>query len=196
MSSIDYYDQNAEAFLKRTIDADMSLAYTKFLAALPKLAHILDAGCGVGRDAKYFQDQGYTITAFDGSIEMTKYASALLGKPALHLRFEDIQFLEVFDGIWSAAALLHVPHETLRSVFTKFHNALKPNGILFATFKYGDTVREVAGRTFYDMNENTILPYLTQLFEITEYWQSPDVISKVAPSPSKTWFNMLCRKIC
>lgn len=28
--------------------------------------HILDVGCGSGRDAKYFIDKGYQVTAFDG----------------------------------------------------------------------------------------------------------------------------------
>ncbi|WP_371920416.1 methyltransferase domain-containing protein [Rickettsia sp. TH2014] len=31
---------------------------------------MLDAGCGVGRDTKYFLGLGYQVTAFDGSSEM------------------------------------------------------------------------------------------------------------------------------
>lgn len=38
-------------------------------------------GCGSGRDAKYFIDKGYQVTAFDGSEEMSKRASRYLGMP-------------------------------------------------------------------------------------------------------------------
>ncbi|WP_227780038.1 methyltransferase domain-containing protein [Rickettsia sp. Tenjiku01] len=33
---------------------------------------MLDVGCGVGRDTKYFLSQRYQVTAFDGSTEMVK----------------------------------------------------------------------------------------------------------------------------
>jgi hypothetical protein len=57
MTTITYYDINAQFFYDRTIGTDMSLMYREFLKFLPDNAHILDAGCGVGRDAKFFSMQ-------------------------------------------------------------------------------------------------------------------------------------------
>ena len=36
-------------------------------------AHILDFGCGSGRDTKYFLEQGFQVTAIDGSAELCKF---------------------------------------------------------------------------------------------------------------------------
>jgi len=52
--TINYYDVNAKEFYERTINSDMLELQQKFLSNLPAKAHILDAGCGVGRDTKYF----------------------------------------------------------------------------------------------------------------------------------------------
>jgi len=192
--SIEYYNQKADAFFDRTINIDMSLAYGKFLSHLSKNAKILDAGCGVGRDAKYFKDLGYDITAFDGSIEMTRLSSNLLGQPTLHLKFQDIAFVQEFDAIWACASLLHVPYDELGTVIKRLYQAVKPQGVFYASFKYGDCQRTVEERTFYDMNEKIIQPYLGNLFSIIEFWQTPDMVSKIAPSPANAWLNVLCRK--
>nr|WP_233417568.1 class I SAM-dependent methyltransferase [Rickettsia conorii] len=50
----------------------MSDNYKAFTSYLPEQAHIVDAGCGVGCDTKYFLSQRYQVTAFDGSTEMVK----------------------------------------------------------------------------------------------------------------------------
>jgi len=65
----EFYDANAEAFISITRDVDMSDMQQRFLAALPvndgKLARILDAGSGSGRDALSFRLLGYAVEAFD-----------------------------------------------------------------------------------------------------------------------------------
>jgi 2-polyprenyl-3-methyl-5-hydroxy-6-metoxy-1,4-benzoquinol methylase len=111
MSSIKYYDKNVNAFYERTIHADVFNLYQKFLPHINKRAKILDAGCGIGRDAKYFHNLGYDITAFDGSIEMVKKASIELRKEVFHFTFQDLNFIDEFDAIWANESLLHVPNE-------------------------------------------------------------------------------------
>jgi SAM-dependent methyltransferase len=195
MNSIDYYDKNAEEFFKRTIHADMQESYEKFLEKLPKEARILDAGCGVGRDSKFFQKLGYDLVAFDGSIEMVNSASHLLQTKVLHLRFDEIEFSDEFDAIWASASLLHVPYEQLNAILNRFHKALSPSGILYASFKYGSSMRQEGERFFYDMNEITITPYLQGLFQPLAIWKTADTRSQVAPSPDKSWLNCLAKRI-
>ena len=52
-----------------------------FKANLAEGAHILDLGCGSGRDSRHFIDQGYTVTAVDGSAEIAACAEQLIGQP-------------------------------------------------------------------------------------------------------------------
>ena len=77
--SIEHYNINAEAFIKDTFEADMSVTADKFLSYIPKAGCILDLGCGSGRDSQYFIKRGYDIYAMDGSIEMVNHAKKFLG---------------------------------------------------------------------------------------------------------------------
>ena len=77
--TIDYYNQNAENFIKNTQNVDMHLTQDRFLQLLNPHAVILDFGCGSGRDTKYFLEKGYHVTATDGSAELCKLASAFTG---------------------------------------------------------------------------------------------------------------------
>ena len=85
LSSSDYYDHNASAFVEQTLNVDMSESYGKFLRLLPTGGSVLDAGSGSGRDAAYFISQGYKVEAFDASAEMVvrtavqKFATEVAG---------------------------------------------------------------------------------------------------------------------
>src|ERR1700710_1289192 len=107
--SISYYDRNAALFFADTAHADLSATHARFLAHVPPGGTILDAGCGAGRDALAFRTAGYAVTAIDGSAKMVELACAHSGLPVQHKRFEDIDWQDAFDGIWSCASLLHVP---------------------------------------------------------------------------------------
>lgn len=195
MNSIGYYDKNSKDFYNRTINADVQDLYQKFLKHVPEQGRILDAGCGVGRDSKFFLSRGYEVLPFDGSLEMVKLTSGLLGKNALHMLFQDIHFSGEFDAVWANASLLHVPYVNLREVIEGFHKALLPSGILFASFKYGTSMRRTEDRIFFDMDEASIEPYLKGLFVPLEIWKSADTRSAVAPSPDKSWLNFIARRV-
>lgn len=195
MSSISYYDKNPQSFYDRTINADVQDHYQKFLKYVPKQGRILDAGCGVGRDSKFFLSKGYEVVSFDGSLEMVKLTSNLLGKDALHMLFQDMNFSSEFDAVWASASLLHVPYENLRAVIGSFHKALLPSGIFYASFKYGTSMRQTKDRIFFDMDEASIEPYLKGLFVPLEIWKSADTRSNVDPSPAKSWLNFIAKRI-
>ena len=62
-----YYSRFATDVFDATVGVDMSPLYARFLEGLPPNAHILDAGCGSGRDAKAFCRIGFRVTAFDAN---------------------------------------------------------------------------------------------------------------------------------
>ena len=46
----DYYTENATQFAAATCELDLSDIYSRFLPLVTDGGHILDAGCGSGRD--------------------------------------------------------------------------------------------------------------------------------------------------
>ncbi|WP_421931549.1 class I SAM-dependent methyltransferase [Phenylobacterium sp.] len=151
--STGYYDENADRFFADTAHADMSQARRRFVEALAPGARILDAGCGSGRDALAFREAGFEVTAFDGSAQMARRASAHTGLEVLHLTFDQVTWREAFDGLWSCASLLHVPRAELPGVMARLRDALVPGGVWEMSFKLGTGERQAYGRHFTDLDE-------------------------------------------
>lgn len=188
-----YYDENAKEFFDGTVNVDMTPNYKDFLKQIPKNGHILDAGCGSGRDSYMFKKYGYKVTAFDASIEMCKLASNHINQEVLHMLFQEIEFENEFDGIWASSSLLHVPSNEMEMVLTKLKNSLKENGVLHASFKYGDFEGERNGRFFNDYNEETAEKLFKSIdFKIIKTWITFDVRKN---REDEKWLNILVSKI-
>ncbi|WP_241576313.1 class I SAM-dependent methyltransferase [Rosenbergiella collisarenosi] len=190
--TIEYYQNHADEFYHSTIAVDMSALYTPFLALIPKQGRILDAGCGSGRDTQFFAAHGYQVDAFDASSEMVNRARQLTGLPVKVSTFDAVNVQEQYDGIWCCASLLHVPHQELKQTLDKFIEALKYYGIIYLSFKYGDSEREINGRYFNDMNEGK-LRLLCQDFlnvRMQRYWKTEDK----RKDRNEIWVNALLQK--
>ena len=189
---MNYYDKNAQEFFDDTVSADMTSHYCEFLKLLPEDACILDAGCGSGRDAKYFKDLGYDITAIDASEEMCKLASELTGSTVLNIKFQEIEFEDKFDGIWASASLLHVSSDEISDVLKRLKKSLKENGVFYASFKYGDFEGERNGRYFNDLDEVTSRQlFESEDFEVIKTWITHD---SRKGRESERWVNILVKK--
>ncbi|OKY25663.1 bifunctional 2-polyprenyl-6-hydroxyphenol methylase/3-demethylubiquinol 3-O-methyltransferase UbiG [Thalassotalea sp. PP2-459] len=174
--TIQFYQDNADEFFLGTVNVDMSNIYKHFTQDLNKGDLILDAGCGSGRDTKAFLDMGYTVEAFDASSELASRASAYTGIEVKQGLFNDVDNIEKYDAIWCCASLLHVPEIELLTTLKKLSNALKPSGIWYVSFKYGDSQREKDGRSFTDMNEQRISKLISSLsnISISSTWITED----------------------
>ena len=191
--TLTYYNQNADAFVEGTQNADMSAQYRFFLKHLTSGCKILDLGCGSGRDSAYFSSLGFEVTAVDGSEELCKRVKENYGINALCIKFEDVSFVAEFDAVWACASLLHVKKADMPNVLDKVSAALKPGGILYASFKYGKDERVSNGRFFNDYTENDIDMLLTPENQLTllEYWITEDV----RPNRSgERWLNFIAKR--
>ncbi|HBP24989.1 MAG TPA: SAM-dependent methyltransferase, partial [Oribacterium sp.] len=142
--TITYYDDPRNAYADLTVHADMSAIYARFQKYLTPGAAVLDAGCGSGRDSLHFMKMGYAVTAIDASKEMCAYASKLLQQDVRQLTFQELDYKEDFSGIWACASLLHVPERQQAEVLQRLIHALTPGGVLYASWKYGETERTEA----------------------------------------------------
>jgi len=214
-----YYNQNAQAFSDSTFSVDMQPLYNEFLPLVIAGGHILDGGCGSARDAKAFKDQGFKVTAIDASEELVKIASQYLGQPVGLKTFQQINDINIFDGIWCCASLLHVPFDELIQVFGKLSNALKQNGALYVSFKYCrdevetnpeetaspeinnpeitnlkiNSQREHNGRLFTDLNEQNLNDLLVDQkdLQLNKTWITGD---RRAGREGEQWLNAIIIK--
>ncbi|MDE7358866.1 MAG: class I SAM-dependent methyltransferase, partial [Lachnospiraceae bacterium] len=113
MKTLNYYNQNATQFCENTISVEFTATQQRFLSHLPVAAHILDFGCGSGRDTKAFLDQGCRVEAIDGSEELCKLASAYTGIQVRHMFFQELSAVSEYDGIWACSSILHLSRDEL-----------------------------------------------------------------------------------
>lgn len=193
MKTIDYYNKHAEEFTASTFEVDMESLYQPFLAELLESTRILDVGCGSGRDTLAFKNKGYQVDAIDYSEELVKKASRLTGIPIKLKSFYEIDDYEAYDGIWACASLLHCERNHLKEVIGKLVSALKPNGVLYMSFKYGNGDREKDGRQFTDLDEVQAKALLEQFDNVQQIQQWVTVDKR--PDRQEKWLNLLLRKL-
>lgn len=187
-----YYDQNAAQYFAETVSVDMSALYSSFLESIPKGGQILDAGCGSGRDAKYFTECGFRVTAFDSSPQLARLAELHCGQSVTVRAFADVVEVAVYDGVWACASLLHVPAIEMPDSLAKLWAALKPGGTLYCSFKVGSGEREEKGRRFTDVDESQLATWFSALTAVinVKIWHTYDV----RPGRSDSWLNGLIRR--
>lgn len=193
IDTLKYYDENAREFVAGTIEADMSYAQNKFLEYMRPNSRILDLGCGSGRDSLFFKKKGFSVTAVDGSPEMCKQASSLIGDEVRCLLFEDLDYRNHFQGIWACASLLHVPKDDMQAILKRVSVAMVMHGVLYVSYKYGTEQRVKEGRLFSDYTEKN----LDELFSsynrlsVKEFWVTADVRQDRS---DERWLNIICMK--
>ena len=191
--TINYYNENAETFYQNTVDIDLEPFYEKFLRYIPDKGRILDVGCGSGRDSLYFINNGYDVTSIDASEEMVKLSSALTGQSTIHLRIEDIDYQNKFNGIWACASLLHIEKNLTEKVLISLGNALKKNGVLYASYKYGANTSILEGRYYNNFDESSFGAVIANIkkLDIVNQWTTDDL----RPSrENEKWLNVLLEK--
>lgn len=192
MDSTEYYNKYANEYFDRTVNIEIQEILDRFLEVIPDGGSILDLGCGSGRDSAYFLSRGYDVTAMDGSEEMCNLASVHIGQDVLQLKFSEIDFEEVFDGIWACSSLLHVPRNEIADILSKVIRSLKPNGVLYMSFHYGKFEGIRNGRYYSDYRAKDLKDLLAEFdgIELIDIWKTEDAI----PDRDTIWINTLVRK--
>ena len=192
MDSIDYYDRYAVPYYEETVDFSMEEQLERFIELLPESADVLDLGCGSGRDTVFLEEEGCVVTVMDGSEKMCELASIHAGKEVLHLKVEDMEFDDVFHGIWACAVLGHFTPDEVKGVMDKILKALKDDGILYFSVKKGERNGKYNGRYFYDYDREALNNLLDAFpnIKVLDIWKTNDVRA----DKSDRWFNVLLRK--
>lgn len=192
-TTLNYYNQNADSFIQGTVSVDFSQVQDKFLERLNEGDYILDFGCGSGRDTKYFLKKGMVVDAIDGSVNLCKLASEYTGIKVRNILFQELDEQEKYDGIWACASILHLSKKELSVVLDKMIAALKKNGIIYTSFKYGDFEGERNGRYFTDFTDKSFKEFIENVadVEMVEYWITGDVRQGRG---EEKWLNIILQK--
>ena len=191
--TIEYYNRNAARFLEDTAGVEFAEIQNVFLNLLPEGALILDFGCGSGRDALEFLKRGYQVEATDGSEEMCRAAAELTGLAVRQMLFQELDEKEKYDGIWACSSILHLSKPELEDVLERMTAALKKNGIIYTSFKYGVFEGERNGRYFTYFTEKTFTEFIKDMIRlrIEKMWITDDV--RPGRGEEK-WLNMILWK--
>ena len=193
--TLDFYNNNSKSYIESTLTVDISHLYKDFLKHISKGGHILDLGCGSGRDSLEFIKQGYNVTAVDGSKELSIAASKLIEQEVICSKFEELQLTEKFHGIWACASLLHVNRKDILDVIKNTSSNLKDNGVFYMSFKYGEKEYiDEKGRYFNCYTEETFNELISKVegLDIMKIYKTIDIV------PGRgdiIWLNILCIKV-
>ena len=102
--------------------------------------------------------------------------------------------IDYYDGIWACSSILHLSKDELKNVMQRMLCALKDDGVIYTSFKYGTFEGERNGRYFTDFTEKTFDGFLSGIrhVKIEEQWLTGDV----RPGrESEQWLNLILRKV-
>lgn len=191
--TLEYYNEKSDLFAGDTVDLEFSSIQDSFLKYLEPGSLILDFGCGSGRDSRYFMSKGFNVEAIDGSEEMVKIASKVTGLTVRQMMFNELDEKERYDGIFACASILHVPYNELPDIFARLKKAVKKNGYIYVSFKYGDYEGYRNGRYFTDLNEERFNSLLKEVKGLTVIEETITSDARKGREDEK-WLNVILRK--
>ena len=188
-----YYEQHAERFRAGTEGHDVSqniAALLRHIEGHPPF-HILDFGCGPGRDLKTFTAMGHIATGLDGS---EKFAAMARHDTACEVWQQDFLQLHLpdnhFDGVFANASLFHIPSAALPRVLQQLHATLKARGVLFSSNPRGEDEAGWNGDRYGVYHElNSWRRYLSaaRFEELEHYYRPKDLPREQQPWLATVW---------
>ena len=195
--NIAHYDQNAVSYDEGTQGHDVSQNIHALLRAIQTEPpfHILDFGCGPGRDLQTFTQLGHVAVGLEGSPQAAQIART---KSACEVLVQDFFNLDLpentFDGIFANASLFHIPNHLLPKVLGNLWACLKPNGILFSSNPRGNNVESWYGDRFgsyHDLEGWRAFMANARFTEIEHYYRPSGLPIEQRPWLASVWKKSL-----
>ncbi|MCV6620122.1 MAG: methyltransferase domain-containing protein [Cellvibrionaceae bacterium] len=190
--SIIFYNENAISYAASSNKVDMNEVYRRVFGLLrlydKQYGYVLDAGCGAGRDTKYFVRQGCKVTSFDASEALVSICKKYTYSFCKLDTFDTFSCTYDYDLVWANASLLHLKEEEfyaalkkLSSLMSPAHyssnrNNLKSAGILYFSIKNisVNSICNPGERDFYQYPSVDVEKYLDEVLDLekVDVWDS------------------------
>ena len=127
----------------------------------------------------------------DGSIEICRLAEKYIGKYVRNIFFDELDYVNEFDAVWASASLLHVDSKKMKDVLYRIKSALKKNGLMYASWKYGQGEKVDSLRYYVDFDEYAIKKILSIVsIEIQSIWITEDKLLRGCK-----WLNVIGKSV-
>lgn len=177
----DFYQQNYNAYHENTFGIDPSSFLDPLVKHLTPSASILDVGCGSGRDLCWLKQRGFRVMGFERSKGLAALARKYAECRIIEDDFEAYDFSKLHvDAMILVGALVHVPHEQLKSIFNHITSGLPENGKVLVTLKQGEgTFIVERERIFYLWQEPELRNIFTKLgFKVLDFTRQVSKVRK------------------
>lgn len=165
--TIAVYNAKAEDYARLVQKSKPDEHLRAFIGDLPKGAHVLDLGCGPAKASSFMKEAGLVPDPVDASDSMVKLANETFNIGARVGRFDEIDGVEVYDGIWANFSLLHAAEDELPLHIAALTTTLKPNGVFHIAMKVGEGTRRDALDRRYTFVTEEELRYLLENVGLT-----------------------------
>lgn len=121
MSEKPFWEQTYADLNVSTFSTGPTMDVNEFYELFPKNAHVLDVGCGEGRNSLFMASLGNDVDAFDISENGIKKAKHIADQKGLHINYfccdlASFVFEKEYDIILSHG-VLHLPYKDVRDTF-------------------------------------------------------------------------------
>lgn len=163
-STVATYERVAPEYRERHADRSVIAdAVERFLGALDGTDsdRVLDVGCGPGWESATFREHGLDVTAIDLSRSFLDATGEIApGASRARMDMRALGFAaNAFDGLWSCASFLHVPHADAGGTLGEFRRVLRPDGVLFCAVARGEGVRTSESEAYGERDERRFTLY-------------------------------------
>jgi SAM-dependent methyltransferase len=188
-----FYADNAQTYADNGT-RENNLWLESFMGLLPLDAKVLELGCGAGRESAAMLERGFDVVATDGTPELAAIAAQNLGRNVKVLRFDEIDFDQVFDGIFANACLLHARRKELPDILNRIARSLKAGGLFYSSYKAGEAEGHDALGRFYNYPSSE---WLAEIFNASQTWENVEIISEEGSAYDRLptrWLHVMARK--
>lgn len=144
MDNIQFYNQNAEALFEEYTSIKFEDVHGSWKPFWPCSGDkVLDVGAGIGRDSKWFAEQGCSVIALEPAKSMREQGLRYTGNQVQWLEdtlpeLTRVQSLGMrFNVILLSAVWMHIAPSYRARAFRKLSNLLAPNGCLVVSLRHG-----------------------------------------------------------
>ena len=167
-STEQYYSDHYIDYIRRTEKFEyfdnLYQLISKYSNYLEENSTILDVGFGSGRDAIFFADRGFKVSALDNNLnfihELRKKRNDI---ELIHSSIRDLSSPIPFDAMWICGTISHIPVNQLKITIQGIVKNLKVNGYLFISYKCSEhsfSMVDDLGRFFQVMRSEDMLDLL------------------------------------